>query len=79
MDEKHIDRTAFVTHHGLFKYTCMALRLKNGPATLQRVMNVIVATVKWEHVLLYIDEIIIFSRTLQEQLMHVDEVLRILM
>lgn len=75
--EKVIDKTAFVTHNGLFKFTLMPFRLKNAPATFQYAMDVILALVKRQNALVYIN-IIIFPRTLEEHLKHIDEVLLLL-
>lgn len=62
MDENDIEKTVFVTHHGLFKYTRMAFGLKSAPATFQCATNVILALVKWQHPFVYIDDIISFSK-----------------
>lgn len=45
MDEKDIDKTAFVTHHGLFKCTRMRFGLMNASAMFQPAMDVILASV----------------------------------
>lgn len=44
--EKGVDDTAFVTHHGLVKYTRMPFGFKNALETFQRAMGVIKASVK---------------------------------
>lgn len=67
---KNVCKTAFVTHHELFKYTRMIFGLKNSPATLWCPMDVILALVKWQNALVYIDDIIFFSKTPEEQLKH---------
>lgn len=79
IDRKDIDKTAFVTHHGLFKYTRMPFGLKNAPVTFQCTMDIIPASVKWQHALVYLDDIHILSKTLEVHLKHIDEVLRLLM
>lgn len=62
MDNKDVEKTAFVTHHGSFKYS-NAVCLKNTPATVQRSMDVIILSVNWQHVIVYMDDIIIFLKT----------------
>lgn len=46
LDKKSIDKTASVTHRGLFKYIRMLFGLENDSATFQRAMNVLLAPVK---------------------------------
>lgn len=45
MDKKDVDKTAFVIHHGLFRYTRMSLGLENVPATFQQAKDFILASV----------------------------------
>lgn len=61
MDENDIDKTAFLTHNVLYCYTQMPFGLKNAPATFQRAMDVILATVKWYYTLDLADEVMVFS------------------
>lgn len=60
MGDNDIDKTAFVTNHGLFKYFQMPFGLKNAPATSQWATDIILASVKWQHALVYIENVIIF-------------------
>lgn len=48
MDENDVDMTAVVRHHGLYRYRSMLFGLENAVATFQRVMDVILASVKWQ-------------------------------
>lgn len=41
-------------------------------------MDVILASVEWQHAISYIDETIIFSKTPEQHLQHIEEVLRLL-
>lgn len=56
----------------------MRFGLKNAPATFRRAMDVILASVKWQHSLEYIDDIIILSETSECHLKNINEVLRLL-
>lgn len=47
INDKDVDKTAFVTHYGLFKYSEIPFGLKNAPETLQREIDVILASVNW--------------------------------
>lgn len=63
MDEDAGDKTAFVTHHGLFMYKRVLFGLKNAPATFECAMNAVLASVRWQHVVAYLDDFVVFSIT----------------
>lgn len=71
-------KTAFVTHHGVYQYTRMPFGLKNAPATFQRAVDMILASVKWQYAIVYLDDIVIFSRNVEEHLKHIRTVLTLL-
>ena len=68
MDEADRDKTSFVTRRGTFRFTAMAFGLTNAPATFQRVMDVAMAGLNYEICLVYLDDIVLFSRTVKEHL-----------
>lgn len=78
MDDKNIDNTAFFVHHGPFKYMRKPSGLKNASATFQRAIDVTAALVKWQHAILYINDIIILSKVKEDCLKQVDKVLLLL-
>jgi len=57
------DKTAFTTPWGTFKYVKMPFGLKNAPPTFQRMMNKILKDWLYEFVVVYIDDILIYSKT----------------
>ena len=48
--------------------------LCNAPATFQRIMDTILSDLKYSCVLIYLDDINVFSRTFNEQLEHLEQV-----
>ncbi|KAK3705767.1 hypothetical protein QZH41_000594, partial [Actinostola sp. cb2023] len=68
VSEKDRPKTAFVTHRGQFQWTVMPFGLTNGPASFQRLMNMALNGLTWTHCLVYIDDIIIWSRSFEEHL-----------
>ena len=58
-----VSKTAFVTRGGLFEYKTMPFGLCNAPSTFQRCMEIIFRGIQWKHLLIYLDDIIIFSDT----------------
>ena len=68
MDEKDKEKTAFICHMGLFEFNVMPFGLKNAPPTFQRMMIEILGDWIEEFVVVYIDDIMIYSKTFDEHL-----------
>lgn len=75
-EERH--KTAFVSHNGLYQYKRVPFGLKNAPSTFQRSIDMILSSVKWKHVIFYLEDIIVFSRNVEEHLQHLQTVLGML-
>ena len=78
LTEDSIPKTAFTSHMGLYEYVRMPFGLCNAPATFQRLVEKIFSKIMWRFVMLYIDDIIIFSKNITEHFEHLTEVLDIL-
>lgn len=76
MAEKDREILAFRCHRGLFHFKRMPLGYRNGPAVFQRVMQSVLAPYLWIFSLVYIDDIVIYSKTLKDHLEHIDTVLQ---
>jgi hypothetical protein len=75
LHEDDIEKTAFRTHRGLFQFKRMPFGLRNGPSIFQRVMQGILAPYLWLFCLVYIDDIVVFSKSYEEHITHLDKVL----
>lgn len=75
-EDKH--KTAFITADGLYQFRVMPFGLTNAPSTFQRMMDVLLAGLKWNICLVYLDDIVIFSETVSEHLVRLEAVLRCL-
>ncbi|CAF4634853.1 unnamed protein product [Rotaria sp. Silwood2] len=71
-------KTAFVTPDGHYEFNVLPQDLINAPASFQRVMNNLLATGRWDYAVIYLDDIVVFSHSLEKHQRHVDEVLSIL-
>ena len=70
------EKTAFTTPYGLYQFCVMPFGLCNAPSTFQRLMELVLAGLHWSSCLVYLDDIIIYSRTVKEHLMRLEEVLK---
>lgn len=68
-------KTAFVCHTGTYQCKRMPFGLTNAPASFQRALDIILTNYKWKTCLVYLDDVIIYSKTPEEHIKHVDEVL----
>lgn len=74
MDPKSIEKTAFNVENGHFEYLRMPFGLKNAPATFQRVMDNVLQGLQGNICLVYMDDIIVFSTSLEEHIKHLQKV-----
>ena len=73
------EKTAFITHSGLYEFLVMPFGLCNAPSAFQRLMNRVLCGLNSEEgpmfVAVYLDDVLIFSRTMEEHLVHMQLVL----
>ena len=68
--------TAFATRRGKFQFTSLPQGFINSSSIFQRTMNLILSGLSWEYLLVYIDDILIFSRSFEEHLIHLENVFK---
>lgn len=76
LDPEDRHKTAFLTQDGLFEFLVMPFGLTSAPATFQRLMDTVLAGLLWKQVMVYLDDIIVYSETWDEHIAALDEVLR---
>ena len=69
VDEKDIEKTAFITPFGLYEFTVMPFGLSTAPETYQRMIDRLIAGLKFRICQAYLDDIIIYSKTFED---HID-------
>ena len=74
MREIDKEKTAFICGNRLWQYRRMAFGLKNSPATFQRCISTAIG--ENEYSLAYLDDIIIFDKTVEDHLIHIEAILK---
>ena len=72
------NETTFTSHMGTLRYKRMPFGLRNAPTTFQRALDIILSGVRWKTCLIYIDDVVIFSKTEEEHFAQVIHVLTLL-
>lgn len=68
LDNEAQDKSSFVVRGGLYKWKVMPFGLCNAPATFERLMEKVMAGLQWDILLIYLDDVIVFGRTVDEQI-----------
>ena len=74
MHEEDREKTAFITPLGLYEYNRMPFGLCGAPATFQRLMQRCLGDLYFQMLLVYLDDILIYSSSFEQHLQHLDRV-----
>jgi hypothetical protein len=74
LEQCDIEETAFSTGYGLWQFTVMPFGLCNAPATFERLMELVLASLPWSVCLLFLDGILVHGKTFEEKILNLHEV-----
>ena len=74
LDEESKAKTAFITQDGVYHYTRMPFGIQGGPAVFQRIMNQVFRNLNFRTLLVYIDDVMIFSKDFDTHIQALKEV-----
>lgn len=78
MQPEDEEKTAVKTHNGHYEFRVMSFGLTVAPATFQNTMNTVLAPLLRKGVLVFIDDILIYSKTMEEHAELLRQVLHLL-
>ena len=76
--EQDIPKTAFRTRWGLFEFLVMPFGITNAPSQFMNMMNDVLSDYLDDFVLVFLDDILIYSRTVEQHTEHLGKVLEAL-
>lgn len=74
VNPEDMEKTAFTTHNGHYEFVRMPFGLKNAPATFQRMMNNVLREHINKHCVVYMDDILVYSTSLEEHISRLNKI-----
>ena len=76
MRKEDIPKTAFKTRWGLYEFLVVPFGVSNAPAQFMNLMNDVLADYLDDFVVVFLDDILIYSKTIEEHVVHLRQVLQ---
>lgn len=74
LDSESRQKSAFVTHKGLYEWTVLPFGLSCARSTFQRLMDMVLHDLSFAHA--YLDDVVIFSDSFEEHMEHLETVFK---
>ena len=69
------EKTAFSTKNGQYCFNRMPFGIAAAPATFQKLMNIVLGKALWNTAIVYLDDILIFSKNKEEHIIRINDIL----
>lgn len=74
LDKRTAHKTAFVTHQGVYQFKRLPFGMMNAPSVFAMVMNHILRNLSTKYAMVYVDDILVFSKDFTQHLQHLSEI-----
>jgi len=74
MEPESREHTAFITYGGLYEFLVVPFGLTGAPSTYQRLMECVLRNLTYKICLIYLDDILVYSKTFEDHLGHLRQV-----
>lgn len=71
----HRSKTAFVCHAGSYQYRWMQFGPTDAPDIFQHPLNMVISKLRWNICLVYLEDFMVYSKIVDDHILHVDEIL----
>lgn len=79
MNDDDVCKTVFQTHHGHYEFRVMPFGLCNTPSSFLEMMNNIFKPYLCQFIIVFFDDILIYSCTLEEHCIHLEKAFQVLL
>ena len=75
LEEESKEKTAFSTKYGQYYFNRMPFGIAAAPSTFQKLMTIVIGDMIWKESLVYLDDILVFSKTIEDHIRILDKLL----
>lgn len=74
LDPETSHKSAFCTHSGVYAFKRLSFGMMNSPSAFSMVMNEVLRGITFKHAVVYVDDILVYSASLEDHLSHLQEI-----
>ncbi len=74
LESSTAEKTAFVTHGGVYQFRKLPFGLRNSPSAFSMAMNHVLRNLTFDFAVIYVDDILVYSSSMEQHLEHLSEV-----
>ena len=78
LDPATAEKTAFTSHRGVYQFRRLPFGLMNSPSAFSLVMGEALRSMNWKNLLIYVDDLCVFSSDFDSHLVHLEQLFQLL-